>query len=60
MAVVASGDRDAFQLASATTTVLQPIKAGKWHASVLPRYASGTASIPDRYRISRAARRSVR
>jgi DNA polymerase I len=27
-ALVASGDRDAFQLASATTTILHPVKAG--------------------------------
>jgi len=40
--LVASGDRDAFQFASATTTILHPVKAGELArigpANVLERY----------------------
>ena len=50
-AVVATGDRDAFQLASDKTTILQPIKAGELArigpAEVVQRYGvePGTVSI---------------
>src|SRR5207249_1589913 len=40
----ATGDRDAYQLASAKTTILQPIKAGE-----MARI--GTAEVRDRYGI---------
>ena len=44
-AVVATGDRDAFQLASARTTILQPVKAGE-----LARI--GPAQVMGRYGLS--------
>ena len=51
MAVVASGDRDAFQLASATTTILQPVKAGEMArigpAEVRERYGVDPQQVPD-------------
>jgi DNA polymerase-1 len=51
MAVVASGDRDAFQLASATTTILQPDKAGEMArigpAEVRERYGVDAQQVPD-------------
>ena len=40
-AVVATGDRDAFQLASARTTILQPIRAGEV-AAHRPRRGTGS------------------
>ena len=49
--VVATGDRDAFQLASARTTILQPIKAGEMArigpAEVRERYGVDPAQVPD-------------
>jgi 5'-3' exonuclease len=48
---VASGDRDAFQLASAATTILQPVKAGEiariGPAEVRARYGVDPAQVPD-------------
>jgi 5'-3' exonuclease len=50
-AVVASGDRDAFQLASERTTILQPIKAGEMArigpGEVRERYGVEPAQVPD-------------
>jgi DNA polymerase I len=50
-AVVATGDRDAFQLASARTTILQPVKAGELArigpAEVLQRYGVEPKQVPD-------------
>ena len=50
-AIVASGDRDAFQLASARTTILQPIKAGEMArigpAEVRERYGVEPRQVPD-------------
>jgi DNA polymerase-1 len=50
-AVVATGDRDAFQLASATTTILQPVKAGEMArigpAEVRERYGVEPRQVPD-------------
>jgi len=50
-AIVASGDRDAFQLVSATTTILHPIKAGELArigpAQVLERYGVEPRRVPD-------------
>jgi DNA polymerase I len=49
--LVASGDRDAFQLASATTTILHPIKAGELArigpAEVRERYGVEPGQVPD-------------
>jgi DNA polymerase-1 len=49
--LVASGDRDAFQLASASTTILYPIKAGELArigpAGVLERYGVEPRQVPD-------------
>jgi DNA polymerase-1 len=49
--VVASGDRDAFQLVSAKTTVLQPIRAGELARigpdEVRARYGVEPAQVPD-------------
>jgi 5'-3' exonuclease len=49
--VVATGDRDAYQLASAKTTILQPIKAGEMArigpAEVRDRYGVEPAQVPD-------------
>ena len=49
--VVASGDRDAFQLASAKTTILQPIRAGELARigpdEVQERYGVDPAQVPD-------------
>src|SRR5688572_21241882 len=51
MAVVATGDRDAFQLASARTIILQPVKAGELArigpAEVLQRYGVEPHQVPD-------------
>jgi DNA polymerase I len=50
-AVVASGDRDAFQLASASTTILHPVKAGEiariGPAEVRERYGVEPHQVPD-------------
>ena len=49
--VVATGDRDAFQLASATTTILQPLKAGEMARigpkEVIERYGVKPQQVPD-------------
>src|SRR5262245_21291095 len=49
--LVASGDRDTFQLASASTTVLYPVRAGKvariGPAEVRARYGVDPAQVPD-------------
>jgi DNA polymerase I len=48
---VASGDRDAFQLASETTTILQPVKAGEMARigppEVRERYGVEPKQVPD-------------
>ena len=50
-AIVATGDRDAFQLASAATTILQPVKAGEMArigpAEVRERYGVEPRQVPD-------------
>lgn len=50
-AVVASGDRDAFQLASKATTILQPLRAGEMArigpAEVRERYGVDPKQVPD-------------
>ena len=50
-ALVASGDRDAFQLASAATTILYPVRAGEiariGPAEVLERYGVEPRQVPD-------------
>jgi DNA polymerase-1 len=50
-AVVASGDRDAFQLASAATVILQPVRAGEMArigpAEVRERYGVEPGQVPD-------------
>jgi DNA polymerase-1 len=50
-ALVASGDRDAFQLASTTTSILHPLKAGQMArigpAEVLERYGVEPRQVPD-------------
>jgi DNA polymerase I len=50
-ALVASGDRDAFQLASDQTTILQPVKAGEiariGPAEVRARYGVEPRQVPD-------------
>src|SRR6266403_1344920 len=50
-AVVASGDRDAFQLASDTTVILQPVRAGEMArigpAEVRERYGVDPEQVPD-------------
>ena len=50
-AVVATGDRDAFQLASERTTILQPIRAGEiariGPAEVRERYGVEPRQVPD-------------
>jgi DNA polymerase I len=49
--LVASGDRDAFQLASDTTTILHPVKAGEMArigpAEVRERYGVDPRQVPD-------------
>jgi DNA polymerase I len=49
--LVATGDRDAYQLASAKTTILQPIKAGEMArigpAEVRERYGVEPRQVPD-------------
>ena len=50
-ALVASGDRDAFQLASERTTILHPVKAGEiariGPAEVVERYGVEPQQVPD-------------
>ncbi|MEA3072548.1 MAG: polymerase, partial [Alphaproteobacteria bacterium] len=50
-AVVASGDRDTFQLASQSTTIVQPLRAGEMArigpAEVRARYGVEPAQVPD-------------
>jgi DNA polymerase-1 len=50
-AIVASGDRDAFQLASDKTTILQPVRAGEMArigpAEVRERYGVNPKQVPD-------------
>jgi len=50
-ALVASGDRDAFQLASETTTILHPLRAGEMArigpAEVRDRYGVDPKQVPD-------------
>jgi DNA polymerase-1 len=50
-ALVASGDRDAFQLASNTVTILHPVRAGEMArigpAEVRERYGVEPAQVPD-------------
>jgi DNA polymerase-1 len=50
-AIVATGDRDAFQLASELTTVLQPVRAGQMArigpAEVRERYGVEPKQVPD-------------
>jgi DNA polymerase-1 len=49
--IVASGDRDAYQLASKSTTILQPIRAGEMArigpAEVRARYGVDPSQVPD-------------
>ncbi len=49
--LVASGDRDAFQLASELTTILHPVRAGEMArigpAEVRARYGVNPAQVPD-------------
>src|SRR5438445_8305521 len=51
IAIVASGDRDAFQLASESTTILQPVRAGEMArigpAEVRERYGVEPRQVPD-------------
>jgi DNA polymerase-1 len=50
-AIVASGDRDTFQLASQSTTIVQPVKAGEiariGPQEVRARYGVDPAQVPD-------------
>jgi DNA polymerase-1 len=50
-AIVATGDRDAFQLASESTTILQPVRAGEMArigpADVRQRYGVEPKQVPD-------------
>lgn len=50
-AIVASGDRDTFQLASERTTILHPVRAGEMArigpAEVRERYGVDPAQVPD-------------
>jgi len=50
-AIVATGDRDAFQLASELTTILQPVRAGQvariGPAEVRERYGVEPEQVPD-------------
>jgi DNA polymerase I len=55
--LVATGDRDAYQLASAKTTILQPIKAGEMArigpAEVRERYGVEPRQVPDFHSLAR-------
>ena len=50
-AIVASGDRDSFQLASKSTTIIQPLRAGEMArigpAQVRERYGVDPRQVPD-------------
>jgi DNA polymerase-1 len=50
-AIVATGDRDAFQLASSSTTIVQPLRAGELArigpAEVRERYGVDPQQVPD-------------
>ena len=50
-AIVASGDRDTFQLASQSTTIVQPVRAGEMArvgpSEVRARYGVAPAQVPD-------------
>jgi 5'-3' exonuclease len=50
-ALIASGDRDTFQLASPATTILYPKKGGEWErmgpAQVRERYGVDPTQVPD-------------
>ncbi len=59
-AVVASGDRDAFQLASARTTIVHPVRAGAMARIGPAEVPSTMASSPPGARLHRAPRRPVR
>ena len=50
--LVASGDRDMFQLASDSTTIFIRCGPAKWRASALPKFANGTELSRVRSRIS--------
>ena len=49
--IVATGDRDAYQLASEATTILQPLRAGEMvrigPAEVRERYGVDPEQVPD-------------
>ncbi len=49
--IVATGDRDAFQLASKNTTIVQPVRAGELarigSAEVVKRYGVEPSQVPD-------------
>ena len=49
--IVATGDRDAFQLASKNTTIVQPLRAGELArigpAEVMERYGVAPGQVPD-------------
>lgn len=49
--IVATGDRDAFQLASKNTTIVQPLRAGEMArigpAEVMERYGVEPSQVPD-------------
>jgi DNA polymerase-1 len=51
MALVASGDRDTFQLASDITTILYPVRSGEMArigpAEVRDRYGVDPGQVPD-------------
>ena len=51
VSILASADRDMFQLASAHTTILQPAKGGEWvrigPAEVRQRYGVEPSQVPD-------------
>lgn len=63
-ALVASGDRDAFQLASDRTTILQPVKMGEMArigpAEVRKRYGVEPHQVPDSSRCAATPRTSCR
>ena len=59
-AIVATGDRDAYQLASEATAILEPLRAGEMVRIGLPGSASGTGSIPGKCPISSPCRATHR
>ena len=58
--LVASGDRDTFQLASDRTTIFIPSAPARWRVSVPPKFASATASSLAGSGFHCLARRSLR